>query len=519
MAAAVAAMFVVAGTPTLLFVGRLAYLLKKKEGLRLKSSGQSASDASADALQQAKRSAQLVSFGVRGGAAALGWLCMVCGIWSNFVPYSAWPINLMVNMVPWPPGGALLLLAVHPSDVIGVKVATCILTGIELAFVILPLFIAQSAPAGVPLKFLPFIPMAANLCCAASNLLNCLCKGCGCDHRVPSSRVQLGRLWRSYRIFAVSMAFFFFSIGLSALGLFGPTLGDRIQMAVSHPNVTNVPGSDPADAPGALTTAVVLVLVAVGMRPAVRRKFHTMLGGLAAKGEARAAAAVAGLVGGRSAKEALKLGTDTFRGLPMSALNESDFSSSFDTGLHEKTVGAALGDVHAFLSHSWHDDAAAKWAALSGWASGQKEPVLWLDKACIDQQRIDESLAALPVYLSGCKELLIVVGPTYTRRLWCVMELFVFVQMGGSMERVTALALPGKEVQRELATFDAAQSQCFKADDRERLLGIIEGAFGDFGVFNAKVRRIFHKRSNTIELEASKKGSGDQVLPHRPPAA
>ena len=126
------------------------------------------------------------------------------------------------------------------------------------------------------------------------------------------------------------------------------------------------------------------------------------------------------------------------------------------------------------------------------------------------------------MYLSGCKELLIVVGPTYTRRLWCVMELFVFVQMGGSNERVTALALPGKEVQRELATFDAAQSQCFKPDDRERLLGIIEGAFGDFGAFNAKVRRIFHERSNTVELESSKsksKGSGDQVLPHRAPAS
>ena len=80
------------------------------------------------------------------------------------------------------------------------------------------------------------------------------------------------------------------------------------------------------------------------------------------------------------------------------------------------------------------------------------------------------------------------------------MELFVFLHMGGSLERVQALALPGKEVQRELATFDAAKAMCFKADDRERLLGIIESAFGDFGAFNSKVRHIFHKRSNTVEL-------------------
>ena len=38
------------------------------------------------------------------------------------------------------------------------------------------------------------------------------------------------------------------------------------------------------------------------------------------------------------------------------------------------------------------------------------------------------------------------------------MELFVFLQMGGELERVTACALPGKEVQSELASFDAAKA-------------------------------------------------------------
>ena len=131
-------------------------------------------------------------------------------------------------------------------------------------------------------------------------------------------------------------------------------------------------------------------------------------------------------------------------------------------------------------------------------------------QACIDQQKIDESLAALPVYLSGCQDLLVVVGPTYTRRLWCVMELFVFLQMGGELSRVTALALPGREVQRELATFNAANAQCFKPEDRQRLLGIIESAFGDFGSFNAKVRQIFVKRSATLDSLALK-GTEGQV--------
>ena len=48
------------------------------------------------------------------------------------------------------------------------------------------------------------------------------------------------------------------------------------------------------------------------------------------------------------------------------------------------------------------------------------------DKACIDQNNIEQSLACLPVFLAGCQTLLVVAGPTYCSRLWCVMELFTF---------------------------------------------------------------------------------------------
>ena len=40
-------------------------------------------------------------------------------------------------------------------------------------------------------------------------------------------------------------------------------------------------------------------------------------------------------------------------------------------------------------------------------------------------------------------------------------------------------------------------------EDRERLLGIIESAFGGFDAFNTKVRAIFAKRAETLKkLEA-----------------
>ena len=50
------------------------------------------------------------------------------------------------------------------------------------------------------------------------------------------------------------------------------------------------------------------------------------------------------------------------------------------------------------------------------------------DKACIDQNNTQQSLACLPVFLAGCQTLLVVAGPTYCSRLWCVMELFTFAR-------------------------------------------------------------------------------------------
>ena len=504
--AAVLAMAVVASTPPLIFAARLMHIIRQGSGGSKNLAVNTTSSKSASSsLASAKRSAALVSFGVRGFCASMGWFLLTFGLWSNFVPVDQWPINFMWNMVPWPPGGALLLLTLRPVDKVGTIVGTVVFCLILFFFMFSALQFATT-PGGPPWLVFMFGPAVCFFAILISTTPNFFCHCYGFTAYVSTPRARLVRLWRSYRIFAVVMAVFFSAIGLAGAGAFGP-----LPQATNGTSAPVLPGTSPDDPPGAFVTAFLLLCVAVGMRPAVRRKFHARLGGLAARGEARAAAAIAGLVGGRSPEEALKHGTDTFRGLPMTALSEMDFATSGDTGLHAKTLKVSLGEVSAFLSHSWHDDAAAKWQALSTWSSSKANPILWLDKACIDQQKIDESLAALPVYLSGCQDLLIIVGPTYTRRLWCVMELFVFLQMGGELERVSALALPGKEVQHELATFDAAAAQCFKQEDRERLLGIVEAAFGDFNAFNVKVRSIFKKRSATMDKLPSDK---EQAEPH-----
>jgi len=50
------------------------------------------------------------------------------------------------------------------------------------------------------------------------------------------------------------------------------------------------------------------------------------------------------------------------------------------------------------------------------------------DKACISQTNIEASLKVLPIYLALTQTLLIVAGPTYHTRLWCVIEVFTFLR-------------------------------------------------------------------------------------------
>ena len=131
--------------------------------------------------------------------------------------------------------------------------------------------------------------------------------------------------------------------------------------------------------------------------------------------------------------------------------------------------------------------------------TGQQEPTLWLDKGCIDQTNIRSDLRCLPVFLSGCRSLVVLPGATYASRLWCVLEIFVYLRTGGTHERLLAYSLGGEEVKQALCRFDASKAKCFLRSDRERLLGVIEAAFGDCTPFNALVRDIFTSEGKVEE--------------------
>jgi len=165
---------------------------------------------------------------------------------------------------------------------------------------------------------------------------------------------------------------------------------------------------------------------------------------LMSRGEAAAAAAsISQLLVRQSAKDILAKARGSFTYVSADKLLQRDMADSDpNPALSTLISKGRLGEVDAFVSHSWTDDADLKWKALQDWREKFKqehqgrEPKLWIDKYSIDQNNVDDSLACLPVYLAGCRKLLILCGGTYLNRLWCLVEIFIFLQMGGELDNL-----------------------------------------------------------------------------------
>ena len=486
--------------------------------------------AQADArLSSAREAAQRVRLIVSGTLLATGWTCIILGLfpgalqllrmWPSVcstaghvaIQCSAatpeqygnpqWGLSWLGLMWLFPVGLILTLLSLLPTDARRTRIAARVVLGV-LIFLSLAMF----ATGIRTLDGLPFRVLWLLLGTATLGNLALVAQTLRCGPQAWPTRRIIVRLWLSVRL-----ELFALGCGLGGVVLHGVIVGNdfgKTGWEYFHP-----------DGRCAVPFISACLLSAIVSTPKARRAVHRSLGDLGMRGEARSAATVAALVGGRDPSKAMQHALSSFRGLPFGKLIESDLQTNApDTEgeLHSRTVSASLGGVNFFLSHSWHDEPAAKWAALSSHlakASSSTSPparagdggLLWFDRACINQQKIDDSLSALPIYLAGCRELLVLVGETYTTRLWCVLELFVFLQMGGATERITVQRLSSSNgssngaLAQRLAAFDALHAQCFKPDDRHRLLAIIEAAFGSFDAFNLAIRNIFAKAGEEME--------------------
>mmetsp|Transcript_3204 Transcript_3204/g.7531 ORF Transcript_3204/g.7531 Transcript_3204/m.7531 type:complete len:196 (+) Transcript_3204:2-589(+) len=152
--------------------------------------------------------------------------------------------------------------------------------------------------------------------------------------------------------------------------------------------------------------------------------------------------------------------------------------------------------IDFFMSHSWHDDWVEKFKKLELLAGAfhakhGRYPTFWLDKACVDQDRISDCLKVLPINVMACNKVLVLVGDTYATRLWCVWELFIlfaFARNNEALEKVVVVPLHGENQLEGLESFDVAGARCYDPNEEARLLHVIEVVGTD--AFNSKIRSL-----------------------------
>ena len=86
------------------------------------------------------------------------------------------------------------------------------------------------------------------------------------------------------------------------------------------------------------------------------------------------------------------------------------------------------------------------------------------------------------------------------------------MHMGGSAERMKLLPLAeAGDAEGQASTLamldkiDARKAQCFKVEDRERLLAVIEASYGTTAAFNRAVRAVLAKRKHRTDKMLSAK--------------
>lgn len=130
----------------------------------------------------------------------------------------------------------------------------------------------------------------------------------------------------------------------------------------------------------------------------------------------------------------------------------------------------------------------------------------------LDQHQVAVSLACLPVYIAGCQRFVVLRGPTVLGRLWCIVELFTFLAMGGSPDAIEVVSFgdaprlsdvrttaPGEpladavrsespgRIDLEDELFDARRASCATREDQMLLTSVIEAYPRGIDALNAEL--------------------------------
>ena len=274
---------------------------------------------------------------------------------------------------------------------------------------------------------------------------------------------------------------------------------------------------------GAVLCALAMMIMGYSVsRPQFRARTQGWL--VSRSAHTSRAAGVAALLGGYSIDEVQKTAREKLRCVTLDRISREHMATNKpDASLYALSQPARLGSVDAFISHSWHDNAPRKWAALQAWRSefkaahGGREPRCWIDKCCIDQRDIEANLMCLPVFLAGCNRLLVLCGDTYLQRLWCTMELFVFLEMGAQPHQIDLRSLAPDDtaaarMREAFEAFDILDASCFLPEDKEHLLSIVESSFSSFEQFNVAVRSMLRLALTAQAAQQDRRAGSGSVI-------
>jgi len=154
-----------------------------------------------------------------------------------------------------------------------------------------------------------------------------------------------------------------------------------------------------------------------------------------------------------------------------------------------------------FISHSWRDDPDDKYRAVKLIADRFEEengfePTLWIDKFCIDQEDIGEALRYLPVYVAASNMVVLLIGPTYLSRLWCLWELFV-IHSTRSLRDAIYWSIDPFTIEEDILdlarNFSVDQAESFSNKDKQAIIGMISKfSNGGSAAFERRMVTVVH---------------------------
>lgn len=84
-----------------------------------------------------------------------------------------------------------------------------------------------------------------------------------------------------------------------------------------------------------------------------------------------------------------------------------------------------------------------------------------------------------------------------------MLELYVWLKMGGTKDGIILKPLSSADTTAALAKFDCARAKCFHVADREKILAVIETGFGDTQPFNRIIRNLFSTQAEARSTRTS----------------